>query len=630
MSSFSTTAAGQRASIRPLRLGAYGAVTEGRADGSLLVRSAAALGPYPQRYTEALAHWAVQRPEAKFLAKRDAGGAWQSLSYGEAFRKVLVLGQALLDRGLSAERPLLILSGNDLEFALLALAALHVGIPVAPLSPAYSLLSADASKVRHAIERLTPGLVFAADGGAYGRAIRLAVPVETELVLTRGSVPGRPHVGFDALLETVPTGAVAAAHKAVTGDTIAKFLFTSGSTQLPKAVINTHRMLCCNQQMNTQCYPFLDERPPVMVDWLPWHHTAGGNHDFGLVLSHGGTMYIDEGKPTPDGMAETIRNLREVSPTLYYTVPKGLESLARAMRDDAALRESFFRDLRLIFPAGAALPRPVQDAIDEMAVQTVGQRIPMNSGLGMTETAPIAFSAHLADWQAGSIGLPAPGVEAKLVPSGDKFELRYRGPNVTPGYWRQPELATEAFDEEGYFRSGDAARFVDEAAPEKGLRFDGRIAEDFKLASGTWVNVGALRMTAIAAGAPYVHDVVLTGHDRDELGMLVFLLPSATRLAEGLTAGTPLPVVASHGEVRAWAQRLLDDLAAKGTGGSNRIVRALLLEEPPSIDAGEITDKGSINQRAVLKRRADQVEALYADRPLSSVLVAGQVEKGRP
>jgi feruloyl-CoA synthase len=422
------------------------------------------------------------------------------------------------------------------------------------------------------------------------------------------------------------------AHAAVGPDTIAKFLFTSGSTQAPKAVITTHRMLGCNQQMLAQCFPFLEAEPPVLVEWMPWHHTAVGNNNFGLVLFHGGTLYIDDGKPTPDGIAQTVANLREVAPTVYYTVPKGLEMLVRAMRADAALRERFFSRLRLVYPAGAALSAPLHQAFDEMALATCGARIPMSMGLGMTETAPVALSAHLPDWQPGMIGLPAPGVAVKLAPVGDKLEVRYRGPNVTPGCWRQPALTREAFDNEGWFCSGDAARFIDDGAPERGLRFDGRVAEDFKLTSGTWVNVGALRSAVITAGAPCVQDVVITGHDRDRLGMMVFMLPAAVDLmaavdADGIVGGLAIDnaTIAADPAVRAWAQRLLDSLAARATGSSQRIACAWLLADGPKAALGEITDKGSINQRACLRHRAALVDALHAAQPEAPVLIAKEV-----
>lgn len=610
------------ANFRPIALGPYEGLLERRPDGTMILRSADKLRASPTRYTDPLIRWAAEKPQAPMIAQRDESGAWKYLSYGAALEQIQHLGQALLDRGLSAERPLMVLSENSIEHALMALAAMHVGIPYAPISPAYSLLSKSAERVRHAAELLTPGAVFAFDAERFSNAIKLSVPAQTELIFVQGSIQGRPGTLFSDLLKTAPTEQVAQAHAGVGVDTVAKFLFTSGSTKLPKAVVNTHGMMMSNQQMYLQCYPFLAEEPPVLVDWMPWHHTAAGNNNFGVILYHGGTLYIDEGKPTQDGMAETLRNLREVSSTIYYSVPKGLETLVHEMKRDTALRDRFFSRMRLIFPCGAALPGPLKQSMDELAIASCGARIPMTMGLGMTETAPFAISAHLPDWQAGVIGLPAPGVEVKLVPNGDKIEVRYRGPNITPGYWRQPELTQASFDDEGFFCSGDAARFIDDTAPERGLLFDGRIAEDFKLISGTWANVGALRLSAIAAGTPYIHDVVITGHDRSELGMLILLLPTAAGLAPELPEGSSLADIAANPKVRAWVQALLDKLASTATGSSNRIVRAAIIAEPALMETGEMTDKGSINQRTMLKTRAALVERLYAEHPGPEVLIA--------
>ena len=588
------------------RLGPYAGVAERRADGCWLLRSVDPLRSYPRRFTEYLARWARERPDAVWLAQRDGHGEWRKLSYSAAYEQIQRIAASLLQRQLGAERPLAILSGNSIEHALLTFAAMHIGVPVAPISPAYSLVDPEAKRVRHAISLLTPGLVYVEDARAFDRAASLAVPEQTEVVVLHGQFASRRQTPFASLIAEASVE-VERAHEAVTGDTIAKFLFTSGSTRMPKAVINTHRMLSCNQQMHAQCYPFLEEEPPVLVDWLPWHHTAGGNANMGMVLAHGGTLYIDAGKPTPAGMEQTVANLREVASTVYYTVPKGLEMLVEAMRADEGLRARFFSRMRLIFPAGAGLPKPVQDAIDEMSIQVRGRKTPMTMGLGMTETAPFAISAHLPTWQPGVIGLPAPGVEVKLVPVADKLEVRYRGPSITPGYWRQPELSREAFDDEGFFCSGDAALFMDPARPDLGLRFDGRIAEDFKLSSGTWVNVGAMRSTVLAAGSPYIHDVVFVGQDRDELGMLVFLSPVAAQLSD---AG-----------VQAWLSDLLKELARRAGGGSQRVTRALVLDQPPSIAAGEITDKGTINQRAVILARQATVERLYSSAPEPGVVV---------
>jgi len=605
------------APYRPVAFGPYDAELTPLPGGGCKLQARQPLAPYPERFTEHLLRWAAERPEHTFLARRSsaAGRPWLRLSYAETLRRVRALGQALLDLGLSAERPLVILSGNDFEHALLTLAGLHVGVAVAPVSPSYSLLDPAAARVDHAVKLLTPGLVYAADGVAYARAIAQAVPAEVPVLLGQGALPaGSPHsvLAFEALQATKPTAAVDEAHARVGHDTVAKFLFTSGSTKAPKAVVNTHRMLCANQQMYVQCYPFLQDVPPVLVDWLPWHHTAGGNSNLGLVLRNGGTMYIDEGKPTADGVAETLANLREISPTAIYTVPKGLEVLVQHFEHDEALRNNVFRELRLVFAAGAAMPDAVIEAFDRLAVMTTGLRVPMTMGLGMTETAPFAVSHHRPGWQAGVIGLPAPGLELKLAPVGDKLEVRYRGPSITPAYWRQPELAAETYDDEGYLCSGDAAVFIDEAEPQRGLKFDGRIAEDFKLISGTWVSVSGIRARAMAQAQPHVHDVVVTGDSRDWLGLLVFLTP-------GSRPDDPA--------LRAWAQAWLDALAATGTGSSNRVRRALLMAEPASAARGELTDKGSLNQRMVLKHRAALVEALYIADAAHPHLLHAQLDK---
>lgn len=609
--------------FRELALGPYGATAQRRADGTIILESTEPLRDYVPTYNSLLARWAAQRPDHTLLAWRGADGDWERLSYSQMLARVLPLAQYLLGQGLSADRPLMILSENSAEHAMLMLAAIHVGIPFVPLSPAYSLLAPGAERVIHAVNLLTPGLVFAQDAARYANAIKLAVPEQTPLLFAEGALPGRPGTLLADALQTTPTPAVDSAFKAVAPDDILKFLFTSGSTKMPKAVINTHRMMTSNQQMHLQYYPFLLEDPPVLMDWMPWHHTAAGNNNLGNILVHGGTLYIDDGKPTDEGMAQSLRNLREIAPTVYYSVPKGMEILVHEMKRDPALRDHFFSRLRLIFPCGAAMPGPLKQAVDELAIASCGMRIPMTMGLGMTETAPFAISAHLPDWQAGVIGVPAPGCTVKLAPMDGKLEVRYRGPNVTPGYWRQPEVTAEAFDEEGFFCSGDAATFLDDMAPEQGLRFDGRIAEDFKLASGTWVSVGNLRIQVISAGAPYIHDVAMTGHDRDELGMLIFLTPMAAELAD-LPEGAPMAEIARHPKVQAWASQLLETLAAQAKGSSQRIARALVLEHPATMAANEMTDKGSINQRNVLKSRAADVEKLYAATPPAEVLRVGR------
>jgi feruloyl-CoA synthase len=547
------------APARQVPLGTADVRVDRRADGAIVLRSPHPLSAYPARLTERLVHWAREAPERSFLAQRDAAGGWRSLSYARTYARVRAIGQALIERGLSADRPLAILSDNDIEHALLALACMHVGIAYVPVSSAYSLVSVDHAKLKQVLGLLTPGLVFANDGARFEKAIAAAVPAGTE-ILTGDRF---------SELEATPAGAaVDAAHAAVGPDTVAKFLLTSGSTGQPKAVINTQRMLCSNQQMLTHALPSLRGEPPVLVDWLPWNHTAGSNHNLGLVLNHGGTLYIDEGKPVPGLIEKTVRNLREIAPTIYFNVPRGYEALLPFLRDDAQLRKTFFSRLRLLQYATAVLPQPIWQAYEELAVQACGERILWITGYGATETAPAAMFTSRGAARAGTVGLPVDGVEMKLVPAGAKLEARFRGPSVTPGYWRQPELTRAAFDEEGYYRTGDAMRFVDAADPSLGFEFDGRTTEDFKLGTGTWVSVGPLRARINAACSPLVQDVVITGHDRGWLGALVF--PNAVA-CRGLAAA----------EIRSYLERVFRQLARDATGSSTRVERALFMAVAP-------------------------------------------------
>ena len=594
--------------VRRIPLGSAAVLVARREDGAILLRSPDPLGPYPESLTDRFARWASEFPERLFLVQRRPQGGWRALSYGEAFARVRALAQALLDRELCSERPVVILSENDIEHALLALAAMHVGIPYAPISPAYSIVSRDYAKLRSIVDLLEPGLVFTADGTRYARALAAAVPRQTEIVLTGAPDSGRPGTPFSALQASTPGPAVETAHAAVGPDSVAKILFTSGSTGRPKGVINTQRMLCSNQQMIAQAIPLYREIPPVLVDWLPWHHTAGGNNDFGVILYNGGTMYIDEGRPLPGLIEPTVRNLRDIAPTVHISVPRGYEALLPYLRADAALRTKFFSRLGLLFYAGAALSQPVWEAYQELAEQTCGERIMWLSGLGSTETAPFAMCTNEGAVHAGAIGVPAAGVELKLVPVGDKLEARFRGPSITPGYWRAPELTRTAFDEEGYYRMGDAMRFIDPGDPRKGLEFDGRIAEDFKLSTATWVSVGPLRIRFLAVCTPFAQDVVFAGHDRDELTALIFPNMAACRgLYSGLSDAVPAPEILAHRAVRGRFQEMLDRLAAEATGSSSRIVRAMLLDAAASIDADEVTDKGSVNQRGGLQQPPDPV-----------------------
>ena len=578
---------------------------------------------YPQRMTDRLQHWAQVAPERTFMARRQklsdgSLGDWRHVSYAQAWASARGIAQGLINRGLSAERPVVILSENSLEHALLALGCMLAGVPFVPTSPPYSLVSQDFEKLRHVLATVLPGLVFAADAERYGKAILATVGSDVEVMLNSGQLEGRASSTFAELLATVATPAVEAAMQATGPDTIVKFLFTSGSTKLPKAVINTQRMWCANQQQMAQSMPVLTQAPPVLVDWLPWNHTFGGNHNFGMVVFHGGTLYIDDGKPTPALMGETLRNLREIAPTVYFNVPTGFEAIALAMQNDAALRKQLLSRVQMFFYAGAALAQPVWDSLFASAEQEIGERIVMSTGLGMTESGPFAIFVTSPAVKAGDLGVPAPGLELKLVEVDGKTEVRYRGPNITPGYWRAPQETARHFDAEGFFCSGDAVKWIDPADIHQGLKFDGRIAEDFKLATGTFVSVGPLRARIIGAGAPYIQDVVLTGINMKEVGAMVFPT-QAVRALSGLDAGAAMSEVLAAAPVLAHFQQLLDALAAQSTGSASRIARLCLLAEPPTLDRGEITDKGSINQAAVLAHRAQLVQALHDGR-LPSIL----------
>ena len=614
------------APLRPVRLGKPDVVLETSADGVMHIRTAQPLGKYHRKLSDALEHWARTAPERTFLAQRDSQGDWRKLSYAQVLSDVRRIGAALLRRGLSPDKPIVVLSGNDIEHALLGLAATYVGIPYAPISPAYSLMSSDFGKLRMILELLTPGLVFVNDGGPFARALYAAVPDEIELVVARNPPGDRKTTLFSDLLDAPDDASVDAAHDAVTPDTIVKFLFTSGSTGSPKAVINTHRMLCSNQAMLASGFAFVTDEPPVVVDWLPWSHTFGSNHNFNMVLTCGGSLYIDEGNPTPPGVPKTVRNLREIAPTIYFNVPKGYEALVAHFRADETLRRNFFSRLKVLFYAGAGLNQTTWDELTQLAVETTGERIIFLSSLGSTETSPLALACSWDFDRPGNIGVPTPGVELKLVPNEGKLEARLRGPHITPGYWRQHELTRDAFDEDGFYKIGDALKFVDPNDPGKGLLFDGRIAEDFKLSTGTWVSVGPLRARFIDHFTPYVRDVVFAGADRDFIAALVFPDIEACRKLGGLGPDASASDIVGAPGVRQKFAELLKKLAAPSQGSSTRVARAILMADLPSMDKSEMTDKGSINQRAVLRNRASMVDELYGT-PLSSRVIT--TEEGR-
>ncbi len=595
--------------------------TSETADGALVIESPVPLGDYENHLGEMLRRWAKAAPERVFLAERAADGDWRRLDYAHTAAQANRISQALLDRGLSADKPAMILSGNSIDHALLALGAMQVGIPIVPVSPAYSLMSEDYGKLKALFELCRPGLIYAAQGEPFARALA-QLPLEaTELVVSERPPADMPATDFAELLATTVTPAVDEAFAAVAPESTAKILFTSGSTGMPKGVINTQRMLCANQKSVALVWPFIEQAPPVLVDWLPWNHTFGGNHNFNLILRNGGTMYIDAGKPLPGLIEQSVANLREISPTVYFNVPVGYSMLLPLLEKDQLLRESFFRNLKLIFYAAAALSQDLWQRLEQVSLLARGEKVPMTSSWGSTETAPLATAAHFPLRQAGNIGIPVPGVSLKMLPSGDKMELRVKGSNVTPGYYRQPELTEQMFDEQGYYRIGDAGRLVDANDPAKGILFDGRLAEDFKLSSGSWVAVGALRIAVIAAASPVMQDAVVTGANRDWIGLLAWPNLAACRNLAGATDQLPLQELVVDEAVTAQLVAGLQAYNANQRGSSTRVHRVILMSEPPQIDANEVTDKGYINQRAVLERRATLVERLYAKTPGEEVLI---------
>jgi feruloyl-CoA synthase len=612
--------------MRAVRIAPSDTVIRRRADGVIYMDSPVTLGPYPRRITEKLEYWAREAPDRLFLAQRDRGGAWRQVSFAAALTRVRSIAQALVNRGLSQDRPLVILSGNGIEHGLLALGAMYAGVVYAPIAPAYSLQASEFSALGRVFERMQPGLVFAADGAAFERALTSVLPRDTELVTCSSSPEKLRATPFAELESTPATSAVDDAHAAVDGDTIAKVLFTSGSTGRPKGVINTQRMLCANQEQIRTVMRFLQDEPPIQCDWCPWNHTAGGNHNFGIALYNGGSLYIDEGKPTPAMFDVTLRNLREVACTAHFTVPRFYELLLPHLRTDPVLRETFFRRLKLIFYAAAGLGQRFWDELREVSIEACGEELLIMTGFGQTETAPFAIRTGPEGAFAGMIGVPAPGFELKLVPNGEKLEARGRGPNVTPCFWKDEALTRTSFDEEGYYNTGDAMSFADPAHPEKGLVFDGRLAEDFKLSTGTWVSAGPLRQRILAEAAPLAQDVVIGGQDQDFPVALVFPNLFACRALIGdAAAEMPVREVLDHPAVRDRFVQAFASLARQSTGSSTYVPRAVVLEEPPSLDAREFTDKGSLIQKTVLQHRRAIVEELYAPEPSRRVIAVAPV-----
>jgi feruloyl-CoA synthase len=595
---------------------------ERRGNGTILLQSNHTLKPYEKHVPAFLAKWAKEAPDRAWLAqRRGPEREWLKVTYGEAKRQVDAVTQALLDRGFGPDRPVMILSSNSIEFALLTMAAMQARAPLAPVSPAYSVMSQDHAKLRYVFDLVKPGLVFVQNGEIYARALAALDLANHDaggvlLVHVDKAPPQMQSLPWSELLATTPTDAVARSIEQIDAKTTGKFLFTSGSTGMPKAVINTQEMMCANLAMSQMARTRKASDPPaVMLDWLPWNHTMGGNATFQGNLAEGGTTYIDDGKPLPGLFEETLRNLREISPTYFANVPAGYAMLATALEKDDALAQRFFKNLNSLAYGGATLPSDLYERMEALAVKHTGYRLPFVTGWGSTETAPTATTVHWASERVGLIGLPFPGVQLKLVPTGEegRYELRLKSVIVTPGYFRRPDLTAQMFDEEGFYKIGDAGRFADPEDPSWGLTFDGRVVEDFKLLSGTFVLVGTLRTTAIAAASPVLQDAVICGQDREYAGLLGFPNFAACRRVAG-DDGAKLPAaeLLAHPAVVGALRYGLARMNAEGKGSSMRVKRVILMAEPPSVDGHEITDKGYINQRATLERRKAMVDKLYA------------------
>jgi len=599
------------APFRPVRFFAPDVELTRNRDGSYLMRSAEPLSDYDHRIGSWLDRWAFEAPNRAFLIEQGAAGE-RTISYGEARQSARSIAEGLLSFNLGPERPLAILGGNSIDYALIKLAALYVGVPLAPIAPAYALQSIDYLKLAHAFRVLTPGMIVVEDGGVYQTALEHALQEDIPVLALRNPSPNMAGL---ASLRGKGSGqeAVSAAAARVGRETVAKYMFTSGSTGMPKAVINTHGMLCANAQMKRQVAPVLAEAPPVMVDWAPWNHTAGGNSNFNIILHNGGTLYIDPGKPLPGRFEASLKLLRRIAPTIYFNVPRGYEMLIPHLEADREFSAHFFRNIKFLWYAAASMQPSTWFTLERLAVEAVGEKILTVTGLGMTETSPIALFGNLYATGPGVVGIPVAGLELKLVPHDASYEVRYRGPNVTPGYWRDPTATGAAFDDEGFFASGDLLSFIDPAQPKAGLRFDGRISEDFKLTSGTKVSAGKLRLDALDALRPLANEVVVVGADREDVRILVFPDWEICAATAGLDGDATPAEVASNPQLRASLRERLEKLAATGTGSSNRIVAAVLVEIPPSAASGELTEKGTVNSRGLQRNRPELLDMLFGD-----------------
>ena len=575
-----------------------------RENDALYLSSNVELDPVALRTGDWLHHWAGEAPGRVFLSER-SGDGWRDVTYAEALAKVRAIAGGLIARGLGQETPIAILSGNSVDHALLSFGAQYAGVPTVPLAEQYSLIPEAHGRLTYVLDKVKPAMAFTDDARRYASALVLPQFDGMEIVASRTEGAPREATAFAEFLSSDETG-VDARLDTVGPDTVAKILFTSGSSSDPKGVLTTQKMLCSNQAQIAAVLPFLKERPPQICDWLPWNHVFGGSHNVNMMLANGGTLVIDQGKPTKQAFAETVRNITERPGTLSFNVPVGFAMLVHEMQSNAALREAYFRDLDLIFYAGASLPQDVWTALEEMAREVRGRLPLMISSWGMTETAPATVMVHEPIGRSGVIGVPLPGTEVKLLPDDEmRCELRVRGPNIMPGYFGDAIRTAEAFDDEGFLVTGDAVRLVDDKDPDRGLIFDGRVSEDFKLLTGTWVQAGTLRLEALEGLRGLVQDVVVCGHDRDAIGLLIIPRPDHVH-GDNTSEGAVIdPILQAEIEER------MRGMARSATGSARRITRALILAEPPSLKDGEITDKGSLNVRKIITRRADLLERLY-------------------
>lgn len=593
-------------------------------DGIIYISSDYPLGEMKRSVVHILEEKAEAHPDRKFIAERDASGAWRHITYGEADRAASSVASALIGRGMTSETPLMILSGNSIAHAVMALGAMKAGVPVAPVSVPYSLMSSDYSKLRHVAALCRPKMIFAEQGPLFAKAISALALEDVDVVTVSGKADGIATLSYDEIIATPLHDGVRAAMEKVGHDTVAKYLFTSGSTGMPKGALQTHRMmmslLAAQEALATEADD--PEAVPESLEWMPWNHISAGNIGFNRNLAAGGTVYLDAGKPVPGLFEQTIRNLADVSPRVFGSAPVAFAMLADAMERDPQLRANFFRNLEYMAYGGATLSSDLYDRMQALAVAETGHRIPLTTMYGATETQGITV-VHWASERVGLIGLPLPGITLKLVPNGTKLEVRVKGPTVTPGYLNDTKKTAEAFDEEGFYCLGDAARFLDPEHPEEGLVFDGRVTEDFKLSSGTWVSTGTLRADVVAACSPAIQDAVICGLDRPYIALLAWPNLAGMRALAKLPDDMPPADVIQHPTVVAHLRERLQAHNKAGGGSSGRVARLYLMLEPPSIDGHEMTDKGYVNQRATLERRAALVERLYAEPVPDDVIVIG-------